>query len=62
MKHSRRLCSWGGILLAVAGIARHGWAADGSVVMAISNNVVSLKVAGDKDDDWWMQTSTDLTT
>lgn len=62
MKHSRRLCSWGGILLAVAGFARHGWAADGSVVMAISNNVVSLKVAGDKDDDWWMQTSTDLTT
>jgi len=30
--------------------------------MAISNNVVSLKVDGDKDDDWWMQGSTNLTT
>ena len=37
-------------------------ASDGSVVMAISNNIVSLKVDGDKDDDWWMQSSPDLTT
>ena len=28
----------------------------------MSNNVVLLKVDGDKDDDWWMQTSTNLTT
>ena len=39
-----------------------GRASDGSVVMSISNNAVSLKVDGDKDDDWWIQTSTDLTT
>lgn len=39
-----------------------GRAADGSVVLAISNNVVSLKVDGDKDDDWWIQSSTNLTT
>ena len=37
-------------------------AADGSVNLQISNNVVLLKVDGDKDDDWWMQTSTNLTT
>jgi len=30
--------------------------------MAISNNVVSLKVDGDRDDDWWIQSSTNLTT
>lgn len=37
-------------------------AADGSVGIQLSNNVVLLKVDGDKDDDWWMQTSTNLTT
>jgi len=37
-------------------------AADGSLNLQISNNVVLLKVDGDKDDDWWMQTSTNLTT
>lgn len=37
-------------------------AADGSVGIQISNNVVLLKVDGDKDDDWRMQSSTNLTT
>ncbi len=37
-------------------------AADGAVGIQISNNVVLLKVDGDKDDDWWVQTSTNLTT
>jgi spore coat protein CotH len=37
-------------------------AADGSVGINISNNVVLLKVDGDKDDDWWIQSSTNLTT
>ena len=37
-------------------------AADGLVNLNISNNVVLLKVDGDKDDDWWMQSSTNLTT
>ncbi len=36
-------------------------AADGLVNLNISNNVVLLKVDGDKDDDWWMQSSTNLT-
>ncbi len=37
-------------------------AAEGSVGIQISNNVVLLKVDGDKDDDWRMQSSTNLTT
>ncbi len=36
--------------------------ADGSVMLRISNDLVSLSVDGDKDDDWWMQSSTDLVT
>ena len=38
------------------------FAADGSVTLQLSNNIVLLKVDGDKDDDWWMQSSTNLTT
>ncbi len=37
-------------------------AADGSVEMQFSGNNVLLKVDGDKDDDWWLQSSTNLTT
>src|ERR1041384_3641310 len=37
-------------------------AADGAVKMQFSGNNVLLKVDGDKDDDWRMQTSTNLTT
>jgi len=35
-------------------------AADGSVVLAGSNGIVSLKVDGDADNDWWIQSSTNL--
>ena len=38
------------------------FAADGSVTLQLSNSIVLLKVDGDKDDDWWMQSSTNLTT
>jgi len=51
-----------GVGLAVILFTTGAGAADGSVVMAVSDNIVSLKVAGDKDDDWWMQSSTNLTT
>ena len=61
MKFSKRLCIRGGVLLAVAMWTVAARAADGSVVMALSNNIVSLKVDGDKDDDWWIQSSTNLT-
>jgi hypothetical protein len=37
-------------------------AADGTVNLALTNDTVFLKVDGDKDDDWWIQTSTNLTT
>jgi hypothetical protein len=37
-------------------------AADGAVELKFSGSNVLLKVAGDKDDDWWLQTSTNLTT
>lgn len=37
-------------------------AADGLVNLVLSNNAVQLKVDGDKDDDWWLQSSTNLTT
>lgn len=35
---------------------------DGSVQMQFSGSNVLLKVDGDKDDDWWLQSSTNLTT
>jgi hypothetical protein len=35
-------------------------ASDGTVNVAVSNNAVLLKVDGDKDNDWWIQTSTNL--
>ncbi|TAK94542.1 MAG: hypothetical protein EPO07_16535 [Verrucomicrobia bacterium] len=38
----------------------HSRAADGSVVLKVTNNAVMLKVDGDKDDDWWIQSSTNL--
>ncbi len=53
------------VLLVVSllgGLPAASFAADGSVGIQVSNNVVLLKVDGDKDDDWWMQTSTNLTT
>ncbi|MGC3957821.1 MAG: CotH kinase family protein [Verrucomicrobiota bacterium] len=37
-------------------------AADGSVELRFPGSNVQLKVDGDKDDDWWLQTSTNLTT
>jgi hypothetical protein len=46
----------------LGGLPAASFAADGSVGIQLSNNVVLLKVDGDKDDDWWMQTSTNLTT
>lgn len=49
---------WGGIGYALASLTAP--AADGSVVLTITNNTVSVKVAGDKDDDWWIQASTNL--
>lgn len=37
-------------------------AADGEVKLGVTNNTVWLKVDGDKDDDWWLETSTNLST
>ncbi len=34
---------------------------DGEVRLQVSGNDILLKVEGDKDDDWWMQTSTNFT-
>lgn len=46
----------------VAWSASPASAADGSVKLKLSGSSVLLQVDGDKDDDWWMQTSTNLTT
>ena len=37
-------------------------AADGTAVLAFTNQEVRIKVAGDKDDDWWIERSTNLAT
>src|ERR1051325_4166598 len=37
-------------------------AADGEVNLKFSGSNVLLKVDGDKDDDWWIETSTNLST
>jgi hypothetical protein len=50
------------LLLAPCWPASVSRADDGAVQMRFSNNVVVLKVDGDKDDDWWIQSSTNLTT
>lgn len=51
--------------LAVAGLlggmSTTASAANGWVNLRMSNHVVELKVDGDKDDDWWLQSSTNLT-
>lgn len=43
-------------------LSTNSHAADGSVVLQLTNNTVHVKVDGDKDDDWWIQSSTNLTT
>lgn len=60
MKH--QLLRLAGLALLLAGGARPLPAADGAVQLKLSGNTVLLKVDGDKDDDWWIQTSTNLST
>jgi spore coat protein CotH len=62
MNYWRRNWRLGGVALAMALFTTVATAADGTVVLAVSNHAVFLKVDGDKDDDWWLQTSTNLTT
>src|SRR5688572_7625822 len=62
MKHWSGFLALGRVGLALVMFSTVARAADGSVILAISNNIVSLKVDGDKDDDWRMQSSADLTT
>jgi len=50
------------ILGLLACAASAGWAADGAVELKFSGNNVLLRVDGDRDDDWWLQSSTNLTT
>ena len=47
-------------VLVMASFAAHG--AEGRVRLQLSDNRVLVKVDGDKDDDWWIQSSTNLTT
>ena len=44
------------ILLLTPGVRAN----DGAVVLARSGENIQLKVDGDKDDEWWIETSTDL--
>jgi spore coat protein CotH len=60
MKHV--LAFWGTALLAATILIPLARAKDGEVNIALSNSAVMLKVDGDKDDDWWIQTSANLTT
>lgn len=48
-------------LLLLAALAGRLMAADGSVQLKMSSGNVVLRVDGDKDDDWWIQSSTNLT-
>ena len=50
-----------GILTLVVSIPRTS-AANGQVQMQTSSSNVLLKIDGDKDDDWWVQSSTNLVT
>jgi hypothetical protein len=61
----KNLVTWHGALLVVVlvgGLTQQVLAADGAVELKFSGNDVLLKVDGDKDDDWRMQSSTNLTT
>jgi hypothetical protein len=59
----RRIILFSGTtLLAVAALAQIATAKDGQVNLQLSDTNLLLKVDGDKDDDWWIQTSTNLTT
>lgn len=62
MKYLFNLAVVSGILGLVGGAIQKSPAADGSVELKFSGSTVLLKVDGDKDDDWWLQTSTNLTT
>ena len=62
MKNLFNLATVLGILTLVGGSVQKALAADGSVELKFSGSNVLLKVDGDKDDDWWLQTSTNLTT
>ena len=57
--HLRIIPAIAAALACVVSAARAG---DGEVVLRLTNNAVQMKVGGDKDDDWWIQTSTNLTT
>lgn len=50
------------VLMCLAAMGPGARAGDGSVMMRFSGNNVLLKVDGDKDDDWRLQASTNLTT
>jgi spore coat protein CotH len=62
MKTSHLSCGLAILGFALAWPATTSRAADGEVNLTFSNDAVMLKVDGDHDDDWWIQTSTDLTT
>jgi hypothetical protein len=49
-------------LILLGALLSEGRAADGSVVLSLTNASVHVKVDGDKDDDWWIQVSSNLTT
>src|ERR1041385_1583714 len=49
-------------LRVVSGPGTNIHAANGSVMLLLTNNSLQLKVDGDKDHDWWIQSSTNLPT
>jgi hypothetical protein len=49
-------------LLLLGALLSEGRAADGSVVLSLANPSAQVKVDGDKDDDWWIQVSSNLIT
>src|ERR1044071_1714699 len=62
MKTSRTRTRAGRLAALLGALSLAAHASDGTVNLKPSTNSVVLKVDGDKDNDWWIETSTNLTT
>lgn len=54
----KRFILMAGVLTAAVFPGSDAGAANGAVNLRFSGSAVWLRVDGDKDDDWWMETST----
>ena len=52
---------WALVLASMAGLTATR-ANDGQMLLQLTSTNASIRVRGDKDDDWWLESSTNLTT